>query len=97
MARYKVLRDCTWKNGYWKQDRVVEFGDDEKPPHHFELIDEKAPEVVKVAEPEQPKTFSEMNKAADTAKPKTGMAYTPPASAKATTNDAKSKPKAGKK
>ena len=39
MKTYRVLRDCVgFKRKMWYQDQIVELEDDEKPPHHFELI-----------------------------------------------------------
>ena len=50
MKKYKVLRNCAgYKNGglYYK-DSVVEFEDDDTPPHHFELIEGDEPVTKKV-------------------------------------------------
>lgn len=46
MQRYKVIRDCVgFQRRMWKEGTIVDLDDHEKPPHHFQLLDEQA--VVK--------------------------------------------------
>lgn len=50
MKKYRVLRKTHGFQGrMWYQDDIVEFDDDVKPPHHFELLSGKA-EVLSAKE-----------------------------------------------
>ncbi len=53
MKRYKVIRNCHgFQRRYWEAGKIVELDDNEKPPHHFLLIEEG--EVKKVKDPMAP-------------------------------------------
>lgn len=69
MARYKVLRDCTFQSRYYEQGEEANFADNVKVPHHFASLGSKlaqeleAKEKDKEAEVEaEPKTMHEMAK-----------------------------------
>lgn len=41
MKEYKVLRNnYGYKGRYWEEGKIVKFEDDDKPSHHFQLLDE---------------------------------------------------------
>ena len=77
MKKYKVITECTWANGYWDKDRIVEFEDNLKPPEHFQLVDRHGDpvEIVEDGFKPTPATMSEINKERSANAPKTGMAF----------------------
>ena len=79
---YKCVTACVGFRGrYWNVGDIVDVLDgEERPPEHFKIMGEVTQPSISVNDPMRPvpvseiSTFSEMNEARETLRPKTGMA-----------------------
>lgn len=78
MTTYRVARDCYgFKGGYWKEGQIVELEDDEKPPYHFQKVDEKGRVIESEKKDRSADTYSGIQKAEEEEAPNTGFAHRP--------------------
>lgn len=63
MKTYRVLRQCNgFKRRMWFKDQVVTLEDNEKPPYHFQLVEDSTKSEPIVIEKPKPITLAELGK-----------------------------------